>query len=156
MEAEEGVRRDDATRPGCEASADGFEAQVPDFYFENRHQTPGAPPEGNKAQPRKFYDLIIATNRIHSIVKLFSRHKFIEQLWLHLNPNYGVLVMVTWGTPMGFEAIAYARSTILEKLIKDRLTEESPKNQEDLSTHTLPSVIGPTTAPTRRAGSAQE
>ncbi|KAG0634135.1 mitochondrial small ribosomal subunit Rsm22-domain-containing protein [Tuber brumale] len=96
-----------------------FIPRVPDIYFENIHYTPGASTEKNNAQPRKLYDLIIATNRLLPIVKLFYRRQVIEQLWSHLNPNGGVLLMIERGTPMGFEAIAYARSTILKDYIKD-------------------------------------
>ncbi|CUS14500.1 unnamed protein product, partial [Tuber aestivum] len=96
-----------------------FIPRMPDIYFENLHHMPGVSTERNKAQPRKLYDLIIATNRLLPIVKSFYRHQVIEQLWSHLNPNGGVLLMIEKGTPMGFEAIASARSTILRNYIKD-------------------------------------
>jgi len=96
-----------------------FIPRMPDIYFENLHYTPGGPTEKNKAQPRKLYDLIIATNRLLPLVESFYRRQVIEQLWSHLNPNGGVLLMIEKGIPMGFEAIASARSIILEDYIKD-------------------------------------
>ncbi|KAG0634133.1 hypothetical protein HOY80DRAFT_1100467 [Tuber brumale] len=53
------------------------------------------------------------------ILKSCFRRQAIESLRSHLNPNGGVLFMIESGTPMGFEAIAYARSTILKDYIKD-------------------------------------
>ncbi|KAG0640485.1 hypothetical protein HOY80DRAFT_1135952 [Tuber brumale] len=55
-----------------------------------------------------------------------------EQLWLHLNPTGGVLLISEIGTPMGFEAVAYARSTILEDCIKDvgEAFSTPPRDQE--------------------------
>jgi len=96
-----------------------FIPRMPDIYFENLHYTPGGPTEKNKAQPRKLYDLIIATNRLLPLVEDFYRRQVIEQLWSHLNPNGGVLLMIEKGIPMGFEAIARARSIILRDYIKD-------------------------------------
>ncbi|KAG0138539.1 mitochondrial small ribosomal subunit Rsm22-domain-containing protein [Tuber indicum] len=96
-----------------------FIPRMPNIYFENLNHTPGGLAEKNKAQPRKLYDLIIATNNLLPIVKSFYRRQAIEQLWSHLNPNGGVLLMIERGTPMGFEAIAYARSIILGDYIKD-------------------------------------
>ncbi|PUU82708.1 mitochondrial small ribosomal subunit Rsm22-domain-containing protein [Tuber borchii] len=96
-----------------------FIPRMPDIYFENLHYTPGGPTEKNTTQPRKLYDLIIATNRLLPLVENFYRRQAIEQLWSHLNPNGGVLLMIEKGVPMGFEAIASARSTILGDYIKD-------------------------------------
>jgi len=96
-----------------------FVPRMPDIYFENLHYTPGGPTEKNMTQPRKLYDLIIATNRLLPLVEHFYRRQAIEQLWSHLNPNGGVLLMIEKGVPMGFEAIASARSTILGDYIKD-------------------------------------
>ncbi|KAG0644358.1 hypothetical protein HOY80DRAFT_941423, partial [Tuber brumale] len=45
--------------------------------------------------------------RLLPIVTPFFR-QIIDQLWPHLNPNAGVLPMIGRGTPMRFEAIAYA------------------------------------------------
>ncbi|KAG0638992.1 hypothetical protein HOY80DRAFT_1016142 [Tuber brumale] len=76
--------------------------------------------EKNKAQARNLTDLIIATNRLLPIVKFFFRRlRVIEQLWLRLNLNGGVLLVIERGTPLGFDAITYARSTILKDYIKD-------------------------------------
>ncbi|CUS11418.1 unnamed protein product [Tuber aestivum] len=73
----------------------------------------------DKAQPRKLYNLIIATNRILLIGKSFFRHQTIEQLRSHQNPNAYILSIIEIGMPMGFEAVAYTRSTILEDCIQD-------------------------------------
>ncbi|KAG0644350.1 hypothetical protein HOY80DRAFT_997020 [Tuber brumale] len=95
-----------------------FFPRLPDIYFENLHHTPGAQTEKNKAQRGKLDNLIIATNRLLPIVTPFFR-QIIDQLWTHLNPNAGVLPMIERGTPMRFEAIAYARSTMLKDFIEN-------------------------------------
>ncbi|KAG0640462.1 hypothetical protein HOY80DRAFT_1068837 [Tuber brumale] len=94
-----------------------FFSQLPDIYFENLHHASGALTEKNKAQRGELYNLIIATNGLLPIATSFFR-QIVEQLWPHLNPNAGVLVMIERGTPIGFKAIAYTRSTILKDYIK--------------------------------------
>ncbi|KAG0641807.1 hypothetical protein HOY80DRAFT_1110819 [Tuber brumale] len=80
-----------------------FFPRMPNIYFENLHPTPGAPAEKNEAEL-----LPIATSFFRQII---------EQLRPHLNTNTGEVPMIERGTPMGFEAIAYARSTILKDFI---------------------------------------
>ncbi|KAG0642770.1 hypothetical protein HOY80DRAFT_1102329 [Tuber brumale] len=75
--------------------------------------------EKDKVQPRKLYDLIIATSRILLIGKSFFRRQTIDQLRSHLSLDGRVLSIIVIGMPMGFEAVAYARSTILEDCIQD-------------------------------------
>ncbi|KAG0644353.1 hypothetical protein HOY80DRAFT_941416, partial [Tuber brumale] len=95
-----------------------FFSQLPDIYFENLHHASGALTEKNKAQRGELYNLIIATNGLLPIATSFFR-QIVEQLWPHLNPNDGVLVMIERGTQIGFKAIAYTRSTILKDYIKN-------------------------------------
>ncbi|KAG0640468.1 hypothetical protein HOY80DRAFT_958559 [Tuber brumale] len=96
-----------------------FFPRLPDINSENLHHASGAPAEKNKAQRGELYNLIIATNRLLPIATSFFR-QIVEQLWPHLNPNGGVLLMIERGTPIGFKAIAYTRSTILKgDYIKD-------------------------------------
>ncbi|KAG0640465.1 hypothetical protein HOY80DRAFT_958549, partial [Tuber brumale] len=68
-----------------------FFPRSPDIYFENLHHASGALTEKNKARRGELYNLIIATNRLLPIR----------------------------GTPIGFKAIAYTRSTIPKDYIKD-------------------------------------
>ncbi|RPA90031.1 hypothetical protein L873DRAFT_1795737 [Choiromyces venosus 120613-1] len=88
---------------------------------------PGASIENNKARSGGLYDLTIAINRILSTGKSFLRRQTIEQLWSHQNLNGSVLLIIETGTLMGFEAVTYARSTILKDYIKDvRKAFQSP------------------------------
>jgi hypothetical protein len=74
----------------------------------------------NLKQPRKLYDLIIATNTILPIFEDFKRKAHIQNLWSLLKPEDGVLLLIEKGTPLGFEAIAGARQTLLKNnIIKD-------------------------------------
>ncbi|RPA89548.1 hypothetical protein L873DRAFT_1721283 [Choiromyces venosus 120613-1] len=129
-----------------------FITRMPDVNFENLFHTPGVDTEKNKAQPRKLYDLIIASNRLLPIVKRFYRRQIIDQLWSHLNPNGGVLLMIEKGTPMGFEAIAGARSTILKNYLQDvgeafqsRATTNADGSTSDRTTKGPGAIIAPCT-----------
>ncbi|KAG0635192.1 hypothetical protein HOY80DRAFT_1094645 [Tuber brumale] len=76
-----------------------FIPRVPNTYFESLHHMLGAPTEKNMAHPRKLYRQMVATNRLLRIAKsLFRRQR---------------------GLPMGFEAITYARPTILKNYTGD-------------------------------------
>ncbi|KAI5844728.1 37S ribosomal protein-like protein Rsm22 [Tricharina praecox] len=85
-------------------------------------------------QPRKLYDLIIATNTILPIYESHKRKSHVQRLWSLLNPNGGVLLLVEKGTPRGFEAIAGARKGLLKYNIATADSEFVPlKETEDVS-----------------------
>ncbi|KAG0640716.1 hypothetical protein HOY80DRAFT_1008872 [Tuber brumale] len=96
-----------------------FVPRVPDIYFENLHYTLGALMEGDKAQPRKLDDLIIAASRILLIGKSFFRCQNIKQLWWLLNPNGRVVPIIEIGMPICFQAVPYARPLTLGDCIQD-------------------------------------
>lgn len=74
-------------------------------------------------QPRKLYDLILSTNTILPISENHKRKAHIQNLWSLLNPNGGVLLLIEKGTPLGFEAVAGARRSLLDLNIS---TTQSP------------------------------
>ncbi|KAG0637266.1 hypothetical protein HOY80DRAFT_1084820 [Tuber brumale] len=124
-----------ATWPGWEGSAggegeewiEGSCPRVPDIDFEILHYTPGAPAKKDKAWPGKPYDLVVATNRILPMGKSCFGCQTAGPLC-----HDSVLSTSEMGTPMGFGAVAYARSTILEDWIKDigEAFQPPPPNQE--------------------------
>ncbi|KFY30545.1 hypothetical protein V493_01847 [Pseudogymnoascus sp. VKM F-4281 (FW-2241)] len=73
--------------------------------------------DGSKPQPRKSYDIIIAPHTLFPLKEDFKRKNQVRNLWSLLNPNGGVLILIEKGLPRGFEAIAEARSLLLEKHI---------------------------------------
>lgn len=94
-----------------------------------------ADPEIIEKQPRKLYDLIIATNTILPIYESHKRMSHVQRLWSLLNPDGGVLLLVEKGNPRGFEAIAGARKSLLKYNISTANSEFVPlKETEDVST----------------------
>ncbi|KAL7267906.1 37S ribosomal protein S22 [Rhizina undulata] len=75
------------------------------------------PANENPKQPRKYYDLIIATNTVIPLYQPFQRKNHIDALWSLLNPKGGILLLIEKGTPPGFEAVAMARDRLLTKYI---------------------------------------
>lgn len=89
------------------------------------------PAETNKSQqPRKLYDLIIATNTLLPITEFHKRKYQVENLWSLLNPKGGILLLIEKGNPLGFEAIAAARSQILKHFISSPGSETTPNHRE--------------------------
>jgi ribosomal protein RSM22 (predicted rRNA methylase) len=99
-------------------------------------------------QPRKLYDLIIATNTILPINEEHKRKYHIQNLWSLLNPAGGVLLLIEKGNAHGFEAIAGARQNLLTNNIS---TPEAPfvplKHADDIDGPQTPKEIGSIVAP---------
>jgi ribosomal protein RSM22 (predicted rRNA methylase) len=72
---------------------------------------------GAPAQKRKVYDVVIAPHVLLPLKEEYKRKNMINNLWHLVNPNGGVLILIEKGLPRGFEAVAAARSLILEKHI---------------------------------------
>ncbi|KAL2065813.1 hypothetical protein VTL71DRAFT_3483 [Oculimacula yallundae] len=83
------------------------------------HPGPSTTPhlDRNVNQPRKSYDIIIASHTLFPLKEDFRRKNMVQNLWSLLEPNGGVLVIIEKGLPRGFEAVAGARSLLLEKHI---------------------------------------
>ncbi|OBT95945.1 37S ribosomal protein S22 [Pseudogymnoascus verrucosus] len=73
--------------------------------------------DSSKPQPRKSYDVIIAPHTLFPLKEDFKRKNQVRNLWSLLNPNGGVLIIIEKGIPRGFEAVAEARSQLLDKHI---------------------------------------
>ncbi|TPX12174.1 uncharacterized protein E0L32_007060 [Thyridium curvatum] len=76
-------------------------------------------------QPRKTYDIIIASHLLMPLDKDFKRKDLIDNLWAQLNPEGGLLIVLEKGHPRGFEAVADARMRILEEYISPHGLEEA-------------------------------
>ncbi|XMA15088.1 hypothetical protein WAI453_007879 [Rhynchosporium graminicola] len=83
------------------------------------HPGPSSTPhlDGNVNQPRKSYDIIIASHTLFPLKEDFRRKNLVQNLWSLLDPKDGVLIIIEKGLPRGFEAVAGARSLLLEKHI---------------------------------------
>lgn len=69
---------------------------------------------GAVATGRKSYDIIIAPHTLLHLKEDYRRKNMVQNLWSLLNPNGGVLILIEKGMPRGFEAIAEARSLLLD------------------------------------------
>jgi ribosomal protein RSM22 (predicted rRNA methylase) len=86
-------------------------------------------------QPRKTYDLIIASHALLPLDKPHRRKDLIDNLWTMLNPQGGVLIVLEKGHPRGFEAVADVRQRMLDEFIippgpHPSPTETSPTTKE--------------------------
>ncbi|OIW31196.1 hypothetical protein CONLIGDRAFT_660982 [Coniochaeta ligniaria NRRL 30616] len=68
-------------------------------------------------QPRKTFDLIIASHALLPLDKPHRRKELIDNLWTMLNPRGGVLIVLEKGHPRGFEAVADVRERLLDEYI---------------------------------------
>jgi ribosomal protein RSM22 (predicted rRNA methylase) len=91
-----------------------FLPRLPDYIHASSSEELlyGAAPQG-----RKNYDLIIAPHLLFPLKEDFRRKNMVQNLWSLLNPNGGVLILIEKGLPRGFEAIAGARSLLLDSHI---------------------------------------
>jgi len=79
--------------------------------------------ETNAQQPRKRYDVIIATHTLWPLLEDHERKTRIQNLWSLLNPTGGLLILIEKGVPRGFEVVAGARDLLLSKHISSPGTE---------------------------------
>jgi ribosomal protein RSM22 (predicted rRNA methylase) len=109
-----------------------FLPRLPDYVHASSSKATidGTPPQG-----RKSYDIIIAPHTLFPIKEDYRRKNMVQNLWSLLDPKGGVLILIEKGIPRGFEAIAGARSLLLDNHIAspgDTITEneiESPASE---------------------------
>ncbi|TGO67111.1 hypothetical protein BOTNAR_0048g00430 [Botryotinia narcissicola] len=107
-----------------------FLPRLPDYV----HSSSGeAQLDGGPAQPRKMYDLIIAPHTLFPLKEDFRRKHMVQNLWSMLDPKGGVLILIEKGLPRGFEAIAGARSLLLDSHISSPGDENVEKELQSLS-----------------------
>ncbi|KAI5801625.1 mitochondrial small ribosomal subunit Rsm22-domain-containing protein [Peziza echinospora] len=102
-----------------------FLPRLPDFHPSNPKTSINT--DKQTLQPRKYYDLVIATNTILPLNEDYKRKYHVENLWSLVNPNGGVLLMIEKGTPSGFEVIAGAR----HHLLKNRVSSPNSETRDD-------------------------
>ncbi|KFX95129.1 hypothetical protein V490_04010 [Pseudogymnoascus sp. VKM F-3557] len=91
-----------------------FLPRLPDYVHSSNHERRV---DGSTPQPRKMYDIVIAPHTLFPLKEDFKRKNQVRNLWSLVNPNGGVLIILEKGLPRGFEAVAEARSLLLEKFI---------------------------------------
>ncbi|KAK2033772.1 hypothetical protein LX32DRAFT_660342 [Colletotrichum zoysiae] len=68
-------------------------------------------------QPRKMYDVIIASHLLLPVKEGHRRKAILNNVWSLLNPDGGVLVVLEKGQPRGFEAVADVRERLLSEFL---------------------------------------
>ncbi|TDZ32644.1 putative S-adenosyl-L-methionine-dependent RNA methyltransferase RSM22 [Colletotrichum spinosum] len=81
-------------------------------------------------QPRKMYDVIIASHLMLPVQEGHRRKAILNNIWSLLNPNGGVLILLEKGQPRGFEAVAEARDRLLSEFLKITGVEEMKTDEE--------------------------
>ncbi|KAK2589622.1 37S ribosomal protein S22 [Conoideocrella luteorostrata] len=72
---------------------------------------------GIKPQPRKSFDVIIASNLFLKEKQDHYRQAVLNNLWSLLNKDGGVLIVIEKAHPRGFEAVAHVRDTVLNQFL---------------------------------------
>ncbi|ESZ92475.1 hypothetical protein SBOR_7138 [Sclerotinia borealis F-4128] len=107
-----------------------FLPRLPDYV----HSSSGEDQlDGGPAQPRKMYDLIIAPHTLFPLKEEYRRKHMVQNLWSMLDPKGGVLILIEKGLPRGFEAIAGARSLLLDSHISSPGDESIEKELQSIS-----------------------
>ncbi|KAI9172293.1 putative S-adenosyl-L-methionine-dependent RNA methyltransferase RSM22 [Paramyrothecium foliicola] len=96
-----------------------FLPRLPDY--EHSGETRGEHLDaGDKPQPRKSYDVIIASHLFLKEKQDHYRQAILNNLWSLLKPDGGVLIVIEKAHPRGFEAVAHVRDTLLKQFFLPR------------------------------------
>ncbi|EHY56024.1 hypothetical protein ABEF92_003586 [Exophiala dermatitidis] len=123
-----------------------FVPRLPDYVH-----TRDAPTldDDRPAQPRKQFDVIIASHSLFGLQEEWMRKQHVQNLWSMLSSERGVLILIEKGVPRGFEAIGGARELLLERYIavpKGRRTGYSAgHDSDDVFTSETGMIIAPCT-----------
>lgn len=132
-----------------------FLPRLPDTSKDPNMDTVLRPGQLNQLkQPRKLYDLIVATNTIFPLYESYRRGAHVRNLWSLLEPDGGVLLLIEKGSSYGFEAIAGARQQLLRHFIASDSDSNSNSSLfvplthgEDMSAERIPKEPGAIIAP---------
>lgn len=110
-----------------------FLPRLPEFVDATEHASESEGKEGSQKQPRKQYDVIIASHLLWPIREEHMRKVTVQTLWSLLNPNGGVLVILEKGVPRGFEVVAGARKLLLREHISSPEDEHFEAHIDEIS-----------------------
>lgn len=83
-------------------------------------------------QPRKMFDVIIASHLLLPVKEGHRRKAILNQIWSLLKPEGGVLIVLEKGQPSGFEAVAEVRDRLLQEFLIPPGGEELKPEEQDL------------------------
>lgn len=110
-----------------------FLPRLPDYEHsgEMRGQHLDAPAT---PQPRKSYDVIIASHLFLQEQQDHYRQAILNNLWSLLSKDGGVLIVLEKAHPRGFEAVAHVRDTILKQFLLPQSGEpELPAEEQEFN-----------------------
>ena len=93
-----------------------FLPRLPD-YVHSGEMRGGHLDAGDTPQPRKSYDVIIASHLFLQEEQEHYRQAILNNLWSLLNKDGGVLIVLEKAHPRGFEAVAHVRDTVLKQFL---------------------------------------
>ncbi|KAI8957759.1 mitochondrial small ribosomal subunit Rsm22-domain-containing protein [Daldinia sp. FL1419] len=92
-----------------------FLPRLPDYIHSENN--PDMLDASDKPQPKKSFDIIIASHLLLPLKDEYRRKALIDNLWKMLSPEGGILIIMEKGHPRGFEAVADVRSRLLNEFI---------------------------------------
>ncbi|KJZ72549.1 hypothetical protein HIM_08073 [Hirsutella minnesotensis 3608] len=93
-----------------------FLPRIPDY--EHSGATQGEHLDaGSTPQPRKQFDIVIASHLFLKEEAGHRRQAVLNNLWSTLNKDSGILIVIEKAHPRGFEAMAHVRDTILNQFL---------------------------------------
>lgn len=93
-----------------------FLPRMPDYEHSGEMRGPRLD-GGGQEQPRKSFDVIIASHLLLKEKESHRRQAILNNLWHLLKKDGGVLLLLEKGHPRGFEAMAHARHTIVHSFL---------------------------------------
>ncbi|KAI0018137.1 Rsm22-domain-containing protein [Xylariomycetidae sp. FL0641] len=103
-----------------------FLPRLPDYLHSGDH--PKKLEGGETSQPRKQYDIIIASHMMMPLKEGFRRKAMLDNLWEMLSPDGGVLIVMEKGHPRGFEAVADVRSRLINEFVVSPKSDPVPED----------------------------
>jgi ribosomal protein RSM22 (predicted rRNA methylase) len=105
-----------------------FLPRMPDYvHLETKEEHIDGP---RVPQPRKTYDIIIASHLLFPVKEGHRRKAVLNQLWSLLSPEGGVLIVLEKGHPRGFEAVAEVRRLLLDEYLISPGETKAPQSAE--------------------------
>ena len=93
-----------------------FLPRLPDYEHSGEMRGPRLD-GGDQQQPRKSYDIIIASHQLLRESETHRRQAVLNNLWHLLKKDGGVLAILEKAHPRGFEAVAHARHTMIHSFL---------------------------------------
>ncbi|KAK2699015.1 hypothetical protein QWA68_003406 [Fusarium oxysporum] len=107
---------------------------------------------GSKPQPRKSYDVIIASHLFLKEEQDHYRQAVLNKLWTLLNKNGGVLIVLEKAHPRGFEAVAHVRDTVLRQFLLPQSGEPELDSEDFNPAYQREKELGYVVAPCTNQG----